>query len=209
MGTGNHFFLLLLVLRYEYLFKHKKLIVRFPQIRIIAILPVIYDNAPLTCYYKYNETLIRQAPAIATHIIAPTENLGMANSAAFVLCEALTLEDDTTLPWQVSFAADTSTDQQKILEFVDVHYSDRTTTLDQNKFMAVCVPSLHHGFDKWANLVEFVEFYRMMGVEHFTFYKTSVSGQVESVLDYYERKGLATIMKWQLPPRYVYERNLR
>ena len=154
--------------------------------------------------------LISEAPAIAVRIVASTENFGMANSAAFVLCKLITSEDGR-LPKQITFSSESRNNPWRLhkIDFVDIHYTTRTNTADQNRFMAVCVPSLHHNYRKYANLIEFVEFYRKMGVEHFTFYNTSVSEEVSRVLAYYKDQNLATVIQWQLPESYKFEQNLR
>lgn len=176
------------------------------------------DKSELTCYYEFppdpsfftaNKTVILESPAIDVKIVAETENFGMAYSAAFVLCKMITTYDDR-LPLKVTFSSESGkTYDLDNVDFVDVHYTKRTSTLDQDRFMSVCIPSLHHNYDKHINLIEFVEFYRMMGVDHFFFYNTSVSKEVSDVLTYYKDLDVATVIQWQLPSHYVFERTLR
>ncbi|XP_032453361.1 uncharacterized protein LOC100115374 isoform X2 [Nasonia vitripennis] len=187
-------------------------------IRIIAILDVDSEDTPMTCYYKFakepqfakSQKVYMESPAVGVRIVAKTENFGMQYSAAFVLCRLVTA-DDGRLPSQIAFSTRSGQTYEDVgkQSFVDVHYTTRIDSGDQDRFMAACVPSLHHDYDKYANLIEFVEFYRMMGVEHFTFYNTSVTEEVSRVLAHYESEGLATVLHWQLPARYLYERNLR
>lgn len=188
------------------------------QIRIIAIMDVDSESSSLTCHYKFSKDhhfaksrkVYMESPAVGVRIIAKTENFGMQYSAAFVLCRLVTA-DDGRLPLQIAFSSSSGQTSEDVgkQSFVNVHYTTRIDSRDQGRFMAACVPSLHHDYDKYANLIEFVEFYRMMGVEHFSFYNTSVTEEVSRVLAYYENEGLATVLHWQLPPRYLYERNLR
>ncbi|KAJ8687800.1 hypothetical protein QAD02_023594 [Eretmocerus hayati] len=187
-------------------------------IRIIAIIDVSYEGSEQTCYYKFpaktpiDETdIFMEARSIAVKIIAKQENHGeMKYSASFVLCRLMTTENGK-LPIQVTFSstAGKTPEELKKIDFVNVQYRRRNMSSDQSRFMGACIPSLHHNYDKYTSLVEFIEFYRMMGVNHFTFYKTSASENVSRILDYYEKLGLVTIIQWKLPPFYIFEQNLR
>ena len=68
---------------------------------------------------------------------------------------------------------------------------------------------LHHSFNRPLDLIEFVEYYLLLGASHFTFYNSSVSAEVDSVLQYYVNRDLATVLTWKLPQHYVFERTLR
>lgn len=188
------------------------------QIRIIGVLSVKSDSSDLTCYYKFplsNENAeidyeIQAAPAIAVHFIAASENFDMTYSAAFVLCNMIVREDGR-LPLQVTFSSHSERSYEELerVDFVDVHYTNRTENSHQEKFMTVCGQTLHHNYNKYLALIEFVEFYLMMGVNHFTFYNTSSSSEVNKVLSYYESLGIVTVLQWKLPSIYAFERNLR
>ncbi|XP_023248024.1 beta-1,4-galactosyltransferase galt-1-like isoform X2 [Copidosoma floridanum] len=176
-------------------------------IRIIGILDVDTKIPSLRCYYKYTDrSTISERPAIGVRFIASIENFGMRYSAAFVICELVTTSDGS-LPSQVTFSSNRGRSAEELGDFVDIRYTAPPVT--RPSFMAACVPSLHHGYANHAGLVEFVEFYRSMGVDRFTFYNASVSPRVSRVLEWYARKNLASVVQWKLPGVYKFERNLR
>lgn len=63
---------------------------------------------------------------------------------------------------------------------------------------AVCIPPLF-GKVNVVRLAEFIEFSRILGAEHFTFYNNSVEGDIKQVLEYYELLNIATTLPWSLP----------
>ncbi|XP_046621934.1 uncharacterized protein LOC124305940 [Neodiprion virginianus] len=197
------------------------------MVRIIAILPRY--NPPVTCFYKYRgkqtedgETfLIKKKKATRTKPVAISEGFNMYYSAFFVLCD-LTMSakmdyeeyySKQHLPYEITIAPGNITDsyEPKNDSFVPIFYPENGISMAEfsTNFMAVCVPVLHHNFDRVTNLVEFVEFYRMMGVGHFTFYNRSISSRVGKVLEHYRDNGVATILPWDLPPYFIFEKNLR
>ena len=187
------------------------------------------ESSPLTCHYRYvrkdkpNETYTLSRSSIVTRLAAFQENFGMSYCAAFILCELPGRHndiDEILLPHSITVTTNDVNVTGDILhddEFVAVRYPNNgwinstTTRLkkqDRNS-IAVCVQPLHHSFDRGLDIVAFVEFYRMMGVDRFTFYKDSVSSQVTKILEYYSSIGAVTIIDWKLPDFYVYERSLR
>lgn len=78
-------------------------------------------------------------------------------------------------------------------------------------FFFVFSSVLHHEFDRPLELIEFIEYYRLMGVNRFVFYNSSVSQDVSKVLKFYhtEEYDLIKIQQWNLPALYIYEKTLR
>uniref|UniRef100_A0ABD2WWF6 Glycosyltransferase family 92 protein n=1 Tax=Trichogramma kaykai TaxID=54128 RepID=A0ABD2WWF6_9HYME len=48
----------------------------------------------------------------------------------------------------------------------------------------------------------------MMGVNHFTFYNTSITKEVSNVLAYYRNESFITVLPWKIPPKYKFEKDL-
>ncbi|KAL7295950.1 hypothetical protein TKK_0010800 [Trichogramma kaykai] len=48
-----------------------------------------------------------------------------------------------------------------------------------------------------------------MGVNHFTFYNTSITKEVSNVLAYYRNESFITVLPWKIPPKYKFEKDLR
>lgn len=66
-------------------------------------------------------------------------------------------------------------------------------------FFNACVSPLHSEFNDTAQLIEWVELNKILGVEKFIFYLNSVSKNVLRVLKFYESKGDVSLMPWTLP----------
>ena len=64
---------------------------------------------------------------------------------------------------------------------------------------AHCGPPLHSGLDRPALIVEYIEYYRLMGIDTFYWYDVSVSNRTRKVFDYYEEEGVMDVTKWNLP----------
>ncbi|KAL9925607.1 uncharacterized protein ACN2A1_014144 [Glossina fuscipes fuscipes] len=69
-----------------------------------------------------------------------------------------------------------------------------TTTLDLTKFapedhipekLAICVKPFHFDYDQALYLIEYLEFYALLGVSHFTFYNHTIGPQADCVLQHY------------------------
>jgi hypothetical protein len=60
---------------------------------------------------------------------------------------------------------------------------------DKNVSMAVCAKALKgpKGFNGSDQVIEFVEYYRAMGIGHITFYNYSISARVNCLLDQYHQ----------------------
>ena len=65
--------------------------------------------------------------------------------------------------------------------------------------MNVCVQPLHSGYNRALWFVEFIEMYRLLGADHFYFYDHSPGPEIKRILQYYEEKGLVTLLSWNLP----------
>ncbi|GFT65553.1 glycosyltransferase family 92 protein [Nephila pilipes] len=65
--------------------------------------------------------------------------------------------------------------------------------------LAVCVKPLHYFYDRATWLMEFIEFHRILGVEHFFFYNHTVGPTVDALLRYYMSQNIVTVLPWSLP----------
>ncbi|GIY83049.1 glycosyltransferase family 92 protein [Caerostris extrusa] len=65
--------------------------------------------------------------------------------------------------------------------------------------LAVCVKPLHYSYDRATWLLEFIEFHRILGVEHFFFYNHTVGPNVDVLLRHYISQNIVTVLPWSLP----------
>ncbi|OQV12724.1 hypothetical protein BV898_13044 [Hypsibius exemplaris] len=68
-----------------------------------------------------------------------------------------------------------------------------------NLTFAHCGPPLHTNYDRPAVIVEFVEYYRLMGVTKFYEYDFDTSKNTKAVLNYYKKEGIMEVTNWNLP----------
>jgi len=62
--------------------------------------------------------------------------------------------------------------------------------------LAVCVPPAHNNYSQALRIVEFVEIYKILGVQKFYFYDKSITSAVHDVMEYYRIRNVAEILKW-------------
>ncbi|XP_022783701.1 beta-1,4-galactosyltransferase galt-1-like [Stylophora pistillata] len=79
-----------------------------------------------------------------------------------------------------------------------INFIDRKIEKVGHKQYGICIPPLH-GEISVDTLIEFLELSQILGASHFTFYNLNMSDSVQNVLDYYEEKGLARVLLWNLP----------
>ncbi|XP_063847995.1 uncharacterized protein LOC135093051 [Scylla paramamosain] len=65
--------------------------------------------------------------------------------------------------------------------------------------MSVCVKPLHYEYDRALWLVEFIEFYKLMGVDRFIFYNHTMGPSIDAVVRHYMAENVVTLLPWTLP----------
>ena len=87
-----------------------------------------------------------------------------------------------------------------------VQYNPEDRTPSANKAFGLCVKPLYGEYNRALWMVEFINFYQLLGVTHFTFYNHSIGPDVDKVLhhlmkeDVREKKGLTVrVLPWTLP----------
>lgn len=137
----------------------------------------------------------------------------MSYSAAYILCplpypdEVYPVSRHLPDAVTVSIRPDRPIVNSRPNEYVLIRYPDLNPTGKVD--FSVCVQPLHHHFDKITDLISFIEYYRMMGVNRFTFYRDSVTPEVDKILDHYKNLNVADVLQWKLSNLYEFERNLR
>lgn len=67
-----------------------------------------------------------------------------------------------------------------------------------NHSSVICVPPIRGDLYK-DTIVEWIEFYRIIGVSHFVLYDHSIGPQTSEILKQYENKGTVSIIPWKIP----------
>ncbi|XP_025099175.1 uncharacterized protein LOC112566960 [Pomacea canaliculata] len=70
--------------------------------------------------------------------------------------------------------------------------------------MALCVPPIHGGYNRWEELIETLELLQLLGVDHAEMYLLDAGPNVTSVLNYYVTRGFLRLHTWPDPPQPVH-----
>lgn len=87
----------------------------------------------------------------------------------------------------------------KINKFPEAGKNQLKSADDDSFSMAVCVKPFHYNFNRVLWLIEFIEMYRLQGFTHFFFYNHTIGPDVTSAILYYKRRGLVSLLNWNLP----------
>ena len=89
------------------------------------------------------------------------------------------------------------------LSWVSVNYPPERKNKTAERGMGLCVKPLHNQYNRALWLVEFIQFYNLLGVNQFVFYNHSIGPDVNRVLQYLQSHNspnlTLTILTWNLP----------
>lgn len=131
---------------------------------------------------------------VETRVILLKEHQMLRFSSYFVLCVLDDLHDDFIYS-RVSLItqADVRRNKGSVRLYrqgrpdIPVNYPPAGNTKKKIKGeIALCVKPLHNEFDAGAKLVEFIEFYRLLGVKHFFFYNHTIGEKVQRIIRHYK-----------------------
>ncbi|XP_060802828.1 uncharacterized protein LOC106142594 [Amyelois transitella] len=172
----------------------------FIEMRTVAAVRIIAATKtrgadPVVCrlWLPDNRTVTLKA-----RVKAIRENWNLKYSATYVLC---LLSDSgvhirEVVGASVSVLASTLADKPQTNMLTVLDTKPMSDVLEK---LHVCVKPLHSSFSRSNWLIEWFEFNRLLGATHFYMYNVSLSSSVACVLDYYQRRGLITLMPWKLP----------
>ena len=81
---------------------------------------------------------------------------------------------------------------------VQIHFNVMTARAANLKKNGLCVKPIYGKWDNPLRLVEFIEMYRLLGVDHFLFYNHSIGEKASEVLGHYKVTGYVTMLDWNL-----------
>ncbi|KAE9416288.1 hypothetical protein Angca_001316, partial [Angiostrongylus cantonensis] len=76
----------------------------------------------------------------------------------------------------------------------DMHDIEQSK-IGSEAFFGVCLAPLWGSPPKWLMLIEFIEYYRLQGAEHFYIYKHDCDNITQSILDSYEKDGTVEVVE--------------
>ncbi|XP_034934940.1 uncharacterized protein [Chelonus insularis] len=177
------------------------------QVRIIAILPPeLINNPQIDCVYKLttkkHSIYQRQSARVQTF----EHYVNLKYVASFILCDLFHINHsqdeslDKELPESIGIIKKLWKDSS-ITQFIDIHYPKNGFNQHQRwnnkKSIALCIPKIiQKNFNNTLALIKFIEYYRLIGIEQFTFYKTSIAQKINSVLKFYESMNIVSVISF-------------
>ncbi|GFY54159.1 glycosyltransferase family 92 protein [Trichonephila inaurata madagascariensis] len=158
------------------------------NVRILAIM--VTKNAPSV----YCRLSMADGTTIDARVIKKVmnEHWKLRYSSCFLSCE---VPKNTSPPLKVLVSLNRNFTFSAMLP---VHQNKENIASPRGD-LAVCVKPLHYFYDRATWLLEFIEFHRILGVEHFFFYNHTVGPAVDALLRYYMSQNIVTVLPWSLP----------
>ena len=72
-----------------------------------------------------------------------------------------------------------------------------------NRTFTICLRPIHFKKTAAYDIVEWVEYYRIMGVDHFVIYNFTSDSLTDRVLRYYVNAGLMDVIQWHVPEHVI------
>ena len=73
---------------------------------------------------------------------------------------------------------------------------------EQYKYnFTVCLKPFYLNYSKAFALVEWIEFNLLLGAQYFTFYNYTLYHELNPIMEWYSKRGLAEVIQWPLPMR--------
>ena len=72
-----------------------------------------------------------------------------------------------------------------------------------NRTFTICLRPLHFNRTVAFDIVEWIEYYRLMGVDHFVIYNFTSDPLTDKVLRYYVNTGLLEVVQWHIPNHVI------
>lgn len=115
-------------------------------------------------------------------------------SGAFVTCPfSSSPNEEKVLKVSVSTVKNSIEKIEDSIPVVDLRNREKVGDL------CVCIGPLHSNYNRTVSLVEFIEFYKLLGASKMVFYNISADATVNKVLNYYSDSGIADVLPWNLP----------
>lgn len=127
------------------------------------------------------------------------ESRNMPFSAVFIICP-LQISSFEFLPYAVSIVKDiNNTIPGNMIKIQNTdRFEDVDVRLKQENKIGVCIKPGHFDMSQRNRVIEFIELYRLLGVNHFTFYNISFSEKTDWVLRKYVDEGIVEVIPWKM-----------
>lgn len=127
------------------------------------------------------------------HLFTVDWNRSFRYTSGYILCPVNMTANTSTIKKIL-----VTTNRNKIGTFEDAL---PIMDIEQREFVAelnVCMKPMWNDFHKVSLVVEFMEFYKMLGMNKIIVHKASVTADVEKVLKYYVNEGTMEVLPWTI-----------
>ncbi|XP_067651805.1 beta-1,4-galactosyltransferase galt-1-like [Haliotis asinina] len=159
-----------------------------PIVRVLG-LSVFNRHGPLLCQLWFKDSKHVELYEIQAHVEMLLEGHKRKYRAVYIKCGI----PKNRRPYAVSIVTKSC---KQPLNLLKVMYSKNTTTN-----FTVCVTPLNFKYSRAFELVEMVEFNKLMGAQKLVFYNYSTGTNVDAVLRHYVAEGSIEVVQWHLPVR--------
>ena len=172
----------------------------------ILLLNSKYDGLPLlSCGF---ESVAKQNvfTSEASQFYEHNENHGQRFGTFIASC--IVPKELDRIPCFVNITVTSANQNERNSVVFPVGFVDRQRNIDETSGAkyGICIPPVH-GVISVERLVEFLELSQILGASHFTFYDFEMTDRVRYVLNYYQSKGLVSVLAWNFPP-YIAKDNV-
>lgn len=157
-----------------------------------------YKQSIFICNLKFANGIVKTTKALS--VSQMNEAVWGHYPAFFVVCPFLILRQDNTevlLPYSVQIAHNSNYDPSD-RHYIGITYPKKKSRELHKSSIAVCPGPAQNNFGDALRIAEFVELYKILGVEKFYFYNMSVSDSVNKLFDYYRTENTAEILRWDI-----------
>ncbi|XP_071088459.1 beta-1,4-galactosyltransferase galt-1-like [Haliotis cracherodii] len=154
-------------------------------VRLVGL--AVWNSVPLLCQLWFKDTKEVQLKEIQARVDILKESHDRKYRAVYIKCDL----PKKRRPYAVSIVTKSC---EKPLHFFPVLYSEKTS-ID----FTMCVTPLNFKYSRAYELVEMVEFNKLMGARKLMFYNHSTGSNVDAVLKHYAAEGSVKVVQWHLP----------
>ncbi|XP_046551348.1 glycosyltransferase family 92 protein F13G3.3-like [Haliotis rubra] len=159
-----------------------------PIVRLLGL--SVFDRyGSLLCQLWFKDSKRVELYEIQAHVEMLKEGHKRKYRAVYLKCPI----PKNRRPYAVSIVSKSC---KQPLNFLPVMYSKKTST----KF-TVCVTPLNFKYSRAFELLEMVEFNKLMGAQKLMFYNYSTGTNVDAILKHYVAEGSVEVVQWHLPVR--------
>ncbi|XP_060567206.1 uncharacterized protein LOC132725994 [Ruditapes philippinarum] len=154
---------------------------------------------PYYCQIWYqNQTQQKMEMKIKrAEIITVPEGHGLRYTPALFQC-LLSTSTGYEFPTHVSMVQEKCRKPEHLLELRIVN-TEYVQHRNSHRMFTVCLSPLNFRFNRDYEIIEWIELNRILGAEQFIVYNYSSGSDVQTVLEYYSKRGIIKVVPWNLP----------